>query len=313
MNNKPRLSLDEQIAYLKEKGVQFNITNETDARTYLERNNNYFKLTAYRKNYDKHPGGENKGKYINLEFAYLIDLAIIDMKLRYQMLQLALDVEHHTRLQLIGKMEQYGEDGYQIVEDYIDSLSDAQRGNLSNEIERSKKSIYCKNLVEKYDGEYPVWVFVEIVSFGDLINFYGFCADRFDGKEMRDMFFRLRTCKEIRNASAHNNCILNDLKAGTATHASNAAVVKELMKIKGLNANFRKNRMSNARIQQIVTLLYTHRSMVRSDGIIQSEAEALHKIIERMGKNAKYYKENNMISSTFNFLKIVVYNWYETN
>ena len=62
---KPKLSLDGQIEHLKEKGVLFNIMDEAEARDYLGQHNNYFKLTAYRKNYDKHPAGENKDKYIN--------------------------------------------------------------------------------------------------------------------------------------------------------------------------------------------------------------------------------------------------------
>ena len=40
--------------------------------------------------------------------------------------------------------------------------------------------------------------------------------------------------------------------------------------------------MSNARIQQLVTLLYMHKTMVESDGIIQSESEELQKIIKRI-------------------------------
>ena len=83
-NDKPRLSLDEQIQHLKDKGILFNIMDEESAKQYLKYNNNYYKLTSFRKNYDKHPGGKNEGKYINLEFAYLVDVSIIDMRLRYR-------------------------------------------------------------------------------------------------------------------------------------------------------------------------------------------------------------------------------------
>ena len=48
---KPKLSVDEQIEHLKSKGVLFNIMDEEKAKDYLKRHNNYFKLTAYRKNY----------------------------------------------------------------------------------------------------------------------------------------------------------------------------------------------------------------------------------------------------------------------
>ena len=309
---KPKLSLDGQIEHLKEKGVLFNIMDEAEARDYLGQHNNYFKLTAYRKNYDKHPAGENKDKYINLEFAYLVDIAVIDMQLRYRIVHMALDLEHHTKLQLLRKMDEYNEDGYQVVQDYIDSLDEKQRKIFDSEINRNKGNIYCGDIIAKYEGAFPIWAFIEIVPFGRLVAFYGFCADRFSDKSMKDTFYRLLTCKEIRNASAHSNCIQNNLKAKTAAHSTNAAVTSELMKIKGMNTNFRKNRMSNARIQQVVTLLYTHKDMVESEGIKRSESEDLKKIMERVDKNYDYYNTNPMIKGTFDFLKLVVDSWFKS-
>ena len=309
---KPKLSLDGQIEHLKEKGVLFNIMDEAEARDYLGQHNNYFKLTAYRKNYDKHPAGENKDKYINLEFAYLVDIAVIDMQLRYRIVHMALDLEHHTKLQLLRKMDEYNEDGYQVVQDYIDSLDEKQRKIFDSEINRNKGNIYCGDIIAKYEGAFPIWAFIEIVPFGRLVAFYGFCADRFSDKSMKDTFYRLLTCKEIRNASAHSNCILNNLKAKTAAHSTNAAVTSELMKIKGMNTNFRKNRMSNARIQQVVTLLYTHKDMVESEGIKRSESEDLKKIMERVDNNYDYYNTNPMIKGTFDFLKLVVDSWFKS-
>lgn len=48
-NDKPRLSLDEQIQHLKDKGILFNIMDEDSAKQYLKYNNNYYKLTSFRK------------------------------------------------------------------------------------------------------------------------------------------------------------------------------------------------------------------------------------------------------------------------
>ena len=307
---KPKLSIDEQIEHLKGKGVLFNIMDETAAKDYLVQHNNYFKLTAYRKNYDKHSAGENSDKYINLEFAYLVDIAVIDMYLRYRIVHMALDIEHHTKLQLLRKMDECNEDGYQIVEDYLNSLSESQKNKCTSEINRNKGNIYCGGIVNKYHSSYPIWAFIEIIPFGRLVSFYGFCADRFSDSDMKDNFYRLLTCKEIRNASAHSNCILNDLKARTAAHRTNSAVTKALMTIPGMNSNFRKNRMSNARIQQIVTLFYMHKTMVESDGIIESESKELHKIIERIHKHYSYYDTNPIIKGTFDFLKFIVDSWF---
>lgn len=312
MIKKPKLSLDEQIEHLKDKGVSFQLMNESDAKKYLEQNNNYFKLTAYRKNYDKHPDGKNKGKYIRLDFAYLVDMAIIDMRLRYQIVRMALDIEHHAKLRLLRKLDSYNEDGYQIVQEYVDSLTERQKKIFEGEIDRSRRSIYCRNIVEKYDGAYPVWAFVEIISFGRFIDFYGFCADRFLDKAMRTDYFNLLTCKKLRNASAHSNCILNDLKAKTAVNATSDQITAALMKIKEMNSNYRKNRMSNARIQQIVTIFYMHKSMVESEGIHKAVGEELQQLMGRIDKHNDYYLFNYLINGTFNFIKIVVDSWFQT-
>lgn len=93
-------------------------------KKYLSKNNNYFKLSSFRKNYDKYTDGVNKGKYINLDFAYLIELARIDVEVRHILLKMCLDIEHFIKVSLITAVEAnlggpYGEDGYKIVTDFI--------------------------------------------------------------------------------------------------------------------------------------------------------------------------------------------------
>ena len=62
---------------------------------------------------------------------------MIDMKLRYRIVHMALDIEHHTKLQLLRMMDKFNEDGYQIVQDYLDSLSEVQRKICDSEINRN--------------------------------------------------------------------------------------------------------------------------------------------------------------------------------
>lgn len=85
---KPMLNFDEQIAKLKQMNIFFNIIDTEKANEILRKNNYFFKLAYFRKNFEKKNGG-----YF-IEFAYLSDLATIDMKLRYTMLHLTLDIEH---------------------------------------------------------------------------------------------------------------------------------------------------------------------------------------------------------------------------
>ena len=308
-NDKPRLSLDEQIQHLKDKGILFNIMDEESAKQYLKYNNNYYKLTSFRKNYDKHPGGENKGKYIRLEFAYLVDMSIIDMRLRYRIVEMALDIEHHTKLQLLRKMMSMMRMVIKLSKIILIHWTIGIR-KIFSEINRNKRSIYCRDIIEKYEGNYPVWAFIEIVSFGELVGFYHYCAKRYSDKEMIDDYYRLLTCKKIRNGAAHSNCILNDLKPHTAEHHTNKEIIKELICIPHMNSNFRKNKMSNARIQQIITLLYMHKKIVRSEGVALYESGELKKLMRRIDRNSNYYKTNKLVQGTFKFLELIVDSWF---
>ena len=140
--HKPMLSVDGQVQHLKDKGITFQLVNEEEAKEYLRNNNYYFKLTSYRKNYEKYEDGDNEGKYISLDFGYLKDLAIIDMDLRYMLAQLSFDIEHYTKIELLRLAEDLGEDGYAICEDFIKSQTEDQRNRLMNEINRNENSVY---------------------------------------------------------------------------------------------------------------------------------------------------------------------------
>ncbi len=318
---KPFLSIDDQVTHLKGKGVTFNLVTEEEAKDYLQNNNNLFKLSSYRKNYEKYIDGPNEGKYIHLDFGHLKDLAIIDMKLRYAIVQLALDIEHYAKLELLRNAENHSEDGYEICEDFIKSLDDNQYAILKTELSRCSSSEYCKALTLNYSlklpdeksdpiDNLPIWVFLEVIPFGRLVSFFGFCADRYSDKRLKNMFYMLRACKDIRNACAHSSCILNDLHPSTKKHETSYDISKSLSNIKKISKNARQKKMSNIRIQQIVTLLYTHKTIVTSIGVHEKAVDILSTLSNRINKNEDYYISNSMVSSSFHFINTVIDNWF---
>ena len=82
-------------------------------------------LAAYRVLFEKRIGGAHDGEYVGLDFGYLRDLATVDHILRYTLLPMTLDIEHFAKIKLMREViERADEDGYSIVADYLESLSE---------------------------------------------------------------------------------------------------------------------------------------------------------------------------------------------
>ncbi len=308
--SKPMLNAEELIEHLIERGVKFELFSKDAAKKYLEKNNNYFKLVSYRKNFPKYEDGEKQGKYIDLDFKMLMDLSIIDMRLRKTMLSIVLDLEHYTKVKLLSKVEEATKDAYGIVEDYIQSLkNNNEYGYLENELNKNIRGTYCGDLVAKYKDEYPIWVFVEIIPFGRLIKFYMFVADSLQDKLMLDEAYLLKNVRELRNACAHNNCIINDLKSSTSKYRANYKVLNEIASI-GISKKIRDNKMSNVRIQQIVTLLYLNKKMITSEGVLNNQIKILQELKDRIEYHMDFYVANDLVQTSLKFLNKIIDTWY---
>ena len=309
-DSKPMLTANELIQHLDEKGVKFNLINKASAQKYLEDNNNYFKLVSYRKNFPKYENGENIGKYIDLDFKMLMDLSIVDMRIRKTMLNIVLDLEHYAKVKLLSKIENTSKDGYTIVEEYIQDLKNKHEYEfLEKELDKNKTGTYCGDLVTKYNGEYPIWVFVEIIPFGRLIKFYRFVAEKLQDRKMIDESYMLMDVRELRNACAHNNCIINDLKAYTSKYSANYRVLNEVAKI-GISKKVRDNKLSNTRMKQLITLLYLNKNIVTSEGVLNYQIQILHELKNRIEHHIDYYNTNELIQTNFIFLNKIIDNWY---
>lgn len=305
-NPKPKLSYIQQIDHLKRKGVQFHKMSENEALHYLQYNNDFFKLKSYRKNFNK---DLSKDKYVHLDFAYLIDLAIIDTRLRMIIAELSLNVEHFSKVDLLQKVTlNQDEDGYSIVDDYIKNLSADNLSTLKYELRRSLNSPYCHDLYKAYRNHMPIWVFVELISFGSYIYFYLFCADRFHDRYMRDTAYLLKKVKTIRNAAAHNNCIINNLKRKDNPHNPSRLLQNALSDLR-ISRTTQRNKLRNEPIEQIVTCIYTHKILVSSPGVQKHMAYILDEFKNRLYREYDY-SDNTVIKSVFDFLTIIIENWF---
>lgn len=140
---KEKLTVEQQIQHMKSKGVQFNIVSEKEAISYLTNNTYYFKIKAYAKNYDKYRTTEKAGQYVNLEFAYLKDLAIIDMLLRHYILKTSVDLEHTMKTRFLRDFNNSEDDGYRLVQMFLD-----ENPSILDDIKRKKENSLYKGSFE---------------------------------------------------------------------------------------------------------------------------------------------------------------------
>ena len=115
---KQKLSFDEQIKHLKNKGVKFEIVTEEEALLFLQQNTYYFKLKAFTKNFMKNEGGQ----YCNLDFYHLEFLSRLDEKIRKIIFQITSTIEHYIRVNVNYYFTlKTDEDGYSILKEFLNN------------------------------------------------------------------------------------------------------------------------------------------------------------------------------------------------
>jgi abortive infection bacteriophage resistance protein len=306
---KPLLSVDQQIEHLKRKGVRFDLCCEDDARAYLSDKTYYFKLASYRSLFQKRMGGEHDGEYVGLDFAYLKELASIDQQLRYALLPMTLDVEHFAKTKVMRGATAREEDGYSIVADYEASLDPQDLERRKSELSMLKKDVYCGDLYRKYRREMPVWVLLELVSFGTFIDFYLFCGHRWEDDKMTEEHYLLRQAKAMRNACAHSSNVVNGF-VGSESRIATSESVSQALSRAGVSRHARKVRMGNARLQQIATLLYLHSSIVTGATTRSAAISRLDSLKESMLRVRGELDSNDAVRSSFDFLVKLFDNWF---
>lgn len=294
----------EQVEHCLGKGIGFTRITETDAEQYLVENNNYFKLRAFRKNFPKSAITE---KYINLDFRDLIDLACIDNRLRKIMLEMAISIEHFSKVYLLGILQQNNVDSCDIIDDYINQLSQSNRDRLNSDLLKNSNSLYCGDLYAKYIADAtkrcPVWAFLEIISFGQYLHFYEFCISVVSDKELKERLYLMRTVKDLRNACAHNNCIINNINA-TYKRRANADLEKACVTFL-VSPSSRRRHLRHISTYQILATMYTHQRICTSKGVHSHMSVELAGLKNRFFRDNSY-RSNDTVQATFNvFIKAI--------
>ena len=302
----PKLTIDQQILHMRDdKGIKFNITSEEDAASFLTKNSYYFKVKAFRKNYSRYNSGENKGKHYNLEFAYLRELSTIDMYLRQIILTMVLDIEHYLKVRLLYDISKNDEeDGYAIITEFLSNFPDVE-----SRIDAKKDNSYCADLIRWHTGQFAVWSMVEILSFGDLLNLCDLYYSKYRNKyKSRINISNYRIVKFLRNAAAHNNCLINNLADNSGhgfTQNRTANVI--VSGIEGISEKMRRKKMGNRFMHDFVVMLCCYDEIVSSEEVKKHRMQELKTFMEsRCTRHKEWFAENALICSNYEFAKKIV-------
>jgi abortive infection bacteriophage resistance protein len=284
------LTTNQLIEHMKDKNITFTHSTEADAYQMLTKTNYYFKLTSYRSNFAK----DENGKYQNLDFAYLTDLASIDMQLRDYLLDLSLDIEHGIKVVLINLISNDPqEDGYSIVQDFRKNHT----RQYNQTLDYLGKNKYLHDMYTKHHDHIAVWVFLEVMTFGTLSMFVDFYLERTRTKKVRIIHNYLKFSKNIRNACAHSNPLLVNLFSDREFLRKPSAPVK----LAADRMQIADNYIQDLKINDLISLFYLHQQM-QSIKMSQHRCHQGKRLIKRFHRHEDWYADNTQLNTFFRIL-----------
>ncbi len=280
----------------KNKGISFKALDKNDAIEYMKKDTYYTKLNAYRLNFKKHTEGPNVGKYIDLEYAYLKELSIIDFIFRRILLPMSLDIEQGLKLHLNNDMiDNPSEDGYKITKYFLDSDKGAR-----SYFRRRYNYCYCGEHVDRHAENMPIWVLFEVLPFGELLKLYRTYYKKYPSRNMPLHTEILEHALVLRNAAAHDNCILYDMnRAG-----DEAPNLRKYLRRNGMMSLELEQHIHKRVIQDFVGFILAYKTFVKSDFLMKKAQRDLYRLFySDMRRHTAYFQPKEHITENYFVLR----------
>lgn len=301
---KQMMTVDQLIQHMNKKGIKFELCTEEEAKVFLKETMYYFKVAAYRQLYPKILEGNRKGQYQKLDFAYLKELYNIDASIRNMIRDMCLDIETQIKVKLINSTTQNeNEDGYSLVKNYLTS-EDKNFHTLKN-IQQHKSGEYCRNLIKKYYPFFPIWVLVELISFGTLLHICQYYEDSYKEEIIPKNKF-MNIIRDLRNATSHNNCLINNIaeKMDESKHPD-IEITNFIKRLNIVSTQTRRKQLRKKFVYNIVVLLFVYCSLIPIEAK-RNRIRQLKELMDSISTNDEFFKSNPQITSVNNFFNKLI-------
>ncbi len=191
---------------------------------------------------------------------------------------------------------------------YVNSKGQYQNEHILKKMRDHRSSRYSSDLIEKYYPFFPVWVFVELISFGDLAYLIAFYEEIYSDPIVNNKF--MNTVRDIRNASAHSICLINKLfdplRQGCQIDSTISSYIKN---IPGISAKSRAKNLNYQIVYDFIVLIYIYETVIPNGTAKQNRHTDIKNLFNnRMTRHKEYFKSNTRITGIYNFIKKVVDN-----
>ncbi len=296
------LTIPEIIEYCKNNlGITFNLMDEEKAKSFLEKHNYFFRLKQYAEVAQEKT---KSGKYIGIDFGHLVELSTIDMFFRKLILKMTIDFEHYLKVSLINECQSNdADDGYLVVNKFLEKNKKIQ--TILENLNYNNIVFYNKNSFLKYMEKPSVWSLIEVIQFSDFIDFYSFYYDFFHLKCEYTKHFE--SVRRLRNAAAHNACMLCSFKPAQWFHFDAETSFDLLGANLGINNGTITNCMKVPVLNDFAVMLSVYTRLISSEPIKQKTFEEIIDFFDnRMILRKQYFEGNTEIKNAYQFARKVL-------
>ena len=273
MDIKRALTFEEQTELLIEKG--FEINNKNKVTNFLSKNN-YYKVSGYFNMF------ENNNEVDNINFDRIINCYEFDRKMMNFLYSLIGEIETFLKAQISNYLALKHNPLIYMSKEFFRS---ADEYNFFKEmiegIKEKTEDKIIKHHLNKYDGNIPIWVIIEYLSFGNISKFYANLKHR-EQKELGILTLNiskyhmtswLRALTNLRNRCAHYGRLYNHTfvviprNEKNINYVMNGMLFSQLLVIKYIHSYMDKEKWNDIYKKALFNLIEEYKGIIELEKI----------------------------------------------